>query len=338
MWHDIYMTPKRKKLRLAVSFGDPAGIGPEVTLKAFHLLPRSVRNCLTVFGDLGYFRKLNQKYKTGVNIVEAGKAKASEDCLRVEPVCDLHFHPFEFGVVDKRCGAAAMGSLEEAARLTLAGEFDALITPPIHKKSINLAGYVVPGHTEFLSAVCGNVPVAMMLASPALKVVVATTHLALRDVPSALTSKKLLETMKLIDKSLTAYLGEKPRIAVCGLNPHAGDGGIFGDEEKRVIAPAIGRAAKAGIKATGPYPADTLFTPRALKKYDVAMAMYHDQGLIPVKTLGFGKTVNITLGLPFLRVSVDHGAAFDIAGKNLADAGPMAHAIRTAVNILSGKF
>lgn len=332
------MVSKRKKLRLAVSFGDPAGIGPEVALKAFHLLPRSVRNSLTVFGDIGYFRRLDQKYKTGVNIVEAGKAQASDDCLRVEPVCDLHFHSFEFGVVDKRCGAAAMGSLEEAARLTLAGEFDALITPPIHKKSVNLAGYVVPGHTEFLSAVCGDVPVAMMLASPALKVVVATTHLALRDVPSALTARKLLRTMKLVDKSLTAYLGEKPRIAVCGLNPHASDGGLFGNEERRIIAPAIKRAVKMGIKATGPYPADTLFTPRALKTYDVALAMYHDQGLIPVKTLGFGKTVNITLGLPFLRVSVDHGAAFDIAGKNMADAGPMAHAIRTAVNILSGKF
>jgi 4-hydroxythreonine-4-phosphate dehydrogenase len=332
------MSSKRKKLRLAVSFGDPAGIGPEVTLKAFHLLSRPVRNSLTVFGDLGYFRRLNQKYKTEVNIVEAGKASASDDCLRVEPVCDLHFHSFEYGVVDKRCGAAAMGSLEESARLTLAGEFDALITPPIHKKSVNLAGYVVPGHTEFLSAVCGNVPVAMMLASPALRVVVATTHLALRDVASALTAKKLLDTMKLIDKSLTAYLGKKPRIAVCGLNPHAGDGGIFGDEEKRMIAPAIGRAVKMGIKATGPHPADSLFTPRVLKAYDVALAMYHDQGLIPVKTLGFGKTVNITLGLPFLRVSVDHGAAFDIAGKNMADAGPMAHAINTAVNILCGKF
>ncbi len=332
------MGSKRKKLRLAVSFGDPAGIGPEVTLKAFHLLPRSVRNSLTVFGDIGYFRRLDQKCKTGVNIVEAGKAQASNDCLRVEPVCDLHFHSVEFGVVDKRCGAAAMGSLEEAARLTLAGEFDALITPPIHKKSVNLAGYVVPGHTEFLSAVCGDVPVAMMLASPALKVVVATTHLALRDVPSALTARKLLGMMKLVDKSLTAYLGEKPRIAVCGLNPHASDGGLFGNEERQIIAPAIKRAVKMGIKATGPYPADTLFTPRALKTYDVALAMYHDQGLIPVKTLGFGKTVNITLGLPFLRVSVDHGAAFDIAGKNMADAGPMAHAIRTAVNILSGKF
>jgi 4-hydroxythreonine-4-phosphate dehydrogenase len=332
------MSSKRKKLRLAVSFGDPAGIGPEVTLKAFHLLTRPARNSLTVFGDLGYFRRLNQKYKTGVNIVEAGKAKASDDCLRVEPVCDLHFHSFEFGVVDKRCGAAAMGSLEESARLTLAGEFDALITPPIHKQAINLAGYVVPGHTEFLSAVCGNVPVAMMLASPALKVVVATTHLALREVASALTSKKLLETMKLVDKSLTAYLGQRPRIAVCGLNPHAGDGGIFGNEERRVIEPAIKRAVKLGIKATGPHPADSLFTPRALNAYDVALAMYHDQGLIPVKTLGFGKTVNITLGLPFLRVSVDHGAAFDIAGKNMADAEPMAHAIRTAVNILSGKF
>lgn len=332
------MSSKRKKLRLAVSFGDPAGIGPEVTLKAFHLLTRPVRNSLTVFGDLGYFRRLNQKYKAGVSIVEAGKAKASEDCLRVEPVCDLHFHSSEFGVVDKRCGAAAMGSLETAARLTLAGEFDALITPPIHKQAINLAGYVVPGHTEFLSAVCDNVPVAMMLASPALKVVVATTHLALREVASALTAKKLLETMKLVDKSLTAYLGERPRIAVCGVNPHAGDGGIFGDEERRVIEPAIERAVKMGIKATGPHPADSLFTPRALNTYDVALAMYHDQGLIPVKTLGFGKTVNITLGLPFLRVSVDHGAAFDIAGKNMADAEPMAHAIRTAVNILSGKF
>jgi 4-hydroxythreonine-4-phosphate dehydrogenase len=144
--------------------------------------------------------------------------------------------------------------------------------------------------------------------------------------------------MKLVDSSLAPYIHKRPRIAVCGLNPHASDGGLFGDEETRIIKPAIKNAVKMGIDATGPHPADTLFTPRALKTYDVALAMYHDQGLIPVKTLGFGQTVNITLGLPFLRVSVDHGAAFDIAGKNKADARPMAYAVQTAVNILSGKF
>lgn len=309
-----------------------------MVLKAFRLLPKPARNCLTVFGDLAYFEELNRSTGSGVRVIDSRAAKRADDGLRVLPLLEMGFKRQDFGKVSKKMGAAAMVSLEVAAAATLDGEYDALITPPIHKKAVNLAGYHIPGHTEFLAEMCGDIPVAMMLASPNLKVVVATTHVAVKDVPGALDSAKLAGLMTIIDGSMKRMTGKRPTIAVCGLNPHASDQGLFGDEEKRIIAPAITIAKRKGMKVSGPYPADTMFTPRALEKYDVALAMYHDQGLIPVKALGFGKTVNITLGLPILRVSVDHGAAFDIAGKNLADGAPMAHAIMTAISILRGRF
>ncbi|MDH5679219.1 MAG: 4-hydroxythreonine-4-phosphate dehydrogenase PdxA, partial [Nitrospinota bacterium] len=171
-----------------------------------------------------------------------------------------------------------------------------------------------------------------------LKVVVATTHVAVKDVPRLLDQGKLGQLILLVERSVKQYGLASPRIAVCGLNPHASDGGLFGQEEARIIAPAIRAARRAGVEASGPHPADTMFTPQAREKYDVAIAMYHDQGLIPVKALSFGETVNVTLGLPFLRVSVDHGTAFDIAGKNMADERPMVHAIRTAARMLKGGF
>lgn len=315
--------------------GDPAGIGPETVLKAFHVLSRPVRNGLTVFGNVKYFEWLDRRLKTGVKIIAPG---SKGDGLRVEDAVRFDFSPRDFGLHDKRFGEASITSVRLATEAVLKHEYDALITPPINKESVNMAGHKVPGHTEYLAALCGGVPVAMMLACPELAVVVATTHVALREVPFKLTPEKIAALLRLINGSIHKLTRKKPRIAVCGLNPHASDGGIFGDEEARIIAPAIGSARREGIKVSGPFPADTMFTRKARRNYDVALAMYHDQGLIPVKTLGFGRTVNITLGLPFLRVSVDHGTAFDIAGKGRADAAPMAYAINTAIGALRGRF
>lgn len=327
----------KNKPKIAISCGDPAGIGPEVILKACASLSRAVLRRITVFGDLAYFEMLEGRLKTGVPILNAETASANKNGVRVASAGEpLDFAESDFGKVDKRYGAVAMASVEKAARSVLEGEFDALVTAPINKESANLAGYNVAGHTEFLARLCGGVPVAMMLACDKLKVVVATTHIALKDVPRALTRKKVLQVIRIIDSSMKKMTGQKPRIAVCGLNPHASDGGLFGDEEEKVIRPAIEDAIREGMDISGPHPADTMFTKRYLGTYDVALAMYHDQGLVPVKLLGFGKTVNITLGLPFLRVSVDHGTAFDIAGRNEADGRSMAHAIRTAFKILSG--
>lgn len=323
---------------IAVSWGDPAGIGPETILKAFGLLPKSLRNRLRVFGDAKHLRWLDKRLKTGVDIVDARSAKSRQDALHVEHTLDLEFTPGDFGEVDGRFGAAAMESVIKAATAVREGHCAALVTAPINKASVNLAGYHIPGHTEFLAEFCGGAPVAMMLASAKLSVVVATTHVALRDVAARLSANNLENLLILIDGSYRQLSGKRPRIAVCGLNPHAGDGGLFGDEEARIITPAVDAAKRCGIKVTGPYPADTMFTEKARAGYDIALAMYHDQGLVPVKALSFGETVNITLGLPFLRVSVDHGTAFDIAGKNKADPKPMVHAIKTAAKIISGRF
>ncbi|VAX19663.1 4-hydroxythreonine-4-phosphate dehydrogenase [hydrothermal vent metagenome] len=324
---------------VAVSWGDPAGVGPEVILKSFPRLPKKLRCKLTVFGSLSCFLALERRLKTGVDIVDASKKIGKMfDGLRVADVVDMKFSQKNFGRIDRLFGKAAMTGVEKAVEAVREGRFGALVTAPISKEAVNLAGYRIAGHTEFLSETMGGVEVAMMLSSKKLSVIVATTHVAIRDVPGRLSRKKLAGLFKLIHRSLVKFGVKKPRLAVCGLNPHASDGGLFGDEEKTIIAPAIKAVRSAGVDVSGPYPADTMFTPRAISGYDVAVAMYHDQGLVPVKALSFGKTVNITLGLPFVRVSVDHGTAFDIAGKNRADATSMIHAIKTCDQILNGKF
>lgn len=325
--------------RIAVSWGDPAGVGPEVILKALPKLPEKLRRKLTVFGSLSYFRALARRLKVDVGVVDASlKVEKKHDGLRVENVVELKLSPEDFGKIDRRLGKAAMRGVEKAVEAVGDGRFGALVTAPISKEAVNRAGYQIAGHTEFLSELAGGVDVAMMLSSKKLSVVVATTHVALRDVSKRLNKKKLTRLFCLIHSSLETYGIRKPRLAVCGLNPHASDGGLFGDEEKTEIAPAISAARQSGVDISGPYPADTMFTPRALLGYDVAVAMYHDQGLVPVKALSFGKTANITLGLPFVRVSVDHGTAFDIAGKNRADETSMIHAIKTCDQILNGRF
>ena len=240
----------------------------------------------------------------------------------------------EHGAVlsDEEAGRVAGQAIEEAARLALAGEVDAIVTGPVHKASLHAAGYRYPGVTEFLAHLVGDVDVAMMLATGSLRVVLVTTHIPLRDVPAAVTTARVVAAGRITVAALERWWGiPRPRLAVCALNPHAGEGGLFGDEDQRVLAPAV-----RALGAAGPLPADTVFVKALRGEFDAVLAPYHDVGMTAVKVAGFGTGVNVTLGLPFPRTAPDHGTAFDIAGRNIADAGSMRAALDLAVQ-LAGK-
>jgi 4-hydroxythreonine-4-phosphate dehydrogenase len=239
-------------------------------------------------------------------------------------------------------GRIAALAIEEAARMAMAGELDAIVTAPIDKAALRAAGWQYPGHTEMLQALAGVPAVGMMMAAEEtaldapLRVVLATTHLALRDVPRALTADLLVDQGTLTERALRAWWEiEEPRLALCAFNPHASDGGLFGDEEERIYRPALERLASAGIRAYGPLPADTVFSRTLRGEFDAVIAPYHDVGMAAFKTVAFGKGVNVTLGLPFPRTSPDHGTALDIAGRGVADAGSTIEAIRLAVRLAS---
>jgi 4-hydroxythreonine-4-phosphate dehydrogenase len=222
-------------------------------------------------------------------------------------------------------------AIEEAARLALAGEVDAIVTGPVHKHALHVAGYRYPGVTEFLAHLAGDVPVAMMLATGKLRVVLVTTHLPLRDVPGALSTERIVATGRITGDALRRWWGiPAPRLAVCALNPHAGEGGLFGDEDDRVLRPAA-----QALGAAGPLPADTVFVKALRGEFDAVLAPYHDVGMTAVKVAGFGKGVNVTLGLPFIRTAPDHGTALDIAGTGKADPGSMRAALELAAQLAS---
>ncbi len=230
-------------------------------------------------------------------------------------------------------GRAAAQGIEAAARLALAGEVDAIVTGPVHKLALHVAGYRFPGVTEFLAHVAGDVPVAMMLATGRLRVVLVTTHYSLRDAITMVTTERVVQAGRIASEALREWWGiAAPRLAVCAINPHAGESGLFGDEDERVLEPAA-----AALSAAGPLPADTVFV-RALRgEFDAVLAPYHDVGMTAVKVSGFGAGVNVTLGLPFIRTSPDHGTAFDIAGKGVADAGSMRAALELAVQLAGAR-
>lgn len=234
---------------------------------------------------------------------------------------------------DVEAGRAAAQGIEAAARLALAGEVDAIVTGPVHKLALHAAGYRFPGVTEFLAHVAGDVPVAMMLATGRLRVVLVTTHFSLRDAITMVTTERVVQAGQIATDALRQWWGiAAPRLAVCAINPHAGEGGLFGDEDERVLQPAA-----STLGAAGPLPADTVFV-RALRgEFDAVLAPYHDVGMTAVKVSGFGAGVNVTLGLPFIRTSPDHGTAFDIAGKGIADAGSMRAALELAVQLAGAR-
>ena len=314
---------------IALTAGEPAGIGPELCL-AIAARPWAAR--LVAIAPLEHLRDVAARLELHVTpraVSEPGPHRAGE--LQVIDVpLPAPCHP---GQPDARNADAVLGMLRRAARGCLAGEFDGMVTAPANKAIINEAGRPFSGHTEFLAELSGGTPV-MLLVADTLRVALATTHLPLAKVPAAITRERIETVLRILARDLRVRFGiAAPRILVAGLNPHAGEGGHLGDEEIRVIGPALEGLRAEGLCLEGPLPADTLFTPARLAGADAVLAMYHDQGLPVLKYVGFGRAVNITLGLPLLRTSVDHGTAFDIAGTGRADPGSLVAALELALEI-----
>lgn len=328
---------------LAVTLGDPAGIGPEIIFKAWQAL-RETGPAFLVVGDV---RQMASVSGAASGLVRA--VSGAEDAARVfpeaVPVLDIPLlEPVVAGAPSPRAAKAVIAWIETAVGLALSGGVSGVVTAPIAKQSLYGAGFAFPGHTEFLGELTqahtydGARGPIMMLAAPGLRVTLATVHLPIANVPAALSIESIVNAGLVTGQALRRDFGvERPRLAVAGLNPHAGEGGAIGREEVEIIAPAV-RALKAlGVDASGPHPADTLFHAEARARYDAVLCMYHDQGLIPLKMLDFWGGVNITLGLPIVRTSPDHGTGFDIAGRGLARADSMIAAIRTAQAIAQNR-
>jgi 4-hydroxythreonine-4-phosphate dehydrogenase len=315
--------------RILLTMGDAAGIGPEILVKAAAQQAGGV-----VVGDVAVLRRALQQCASSVALVQldAPDEPAPPGALALwqPPGLPEGLVDEPQGVVSARCGAAAALCIEAAVRALQAGQGRALVTAPIHKEALHAAGSPYPGHTEMLQQLAGGVPVRMMLANAELRVVLVTVHMALRDAIERIDSANVLQTLQISDRALRRMGVAAPRIAVAGLNPHAGEGGLFGREEIEQIAPAIERARAEGIDARGPFAPDTVFMRARQGEFDAVVAMTHDHGLIPVKYLGLDEGVNMTLGLPFVRTSPDHGTAFDIAGRGLADACSLLAAWRMA--------
>ena len=325
---------------LALTMGDPAGIGPDITLALW-----SARRSLSLppflfIGDAAVLSARAALLGLDVAVTSATPETAADVFPTALPVlasnCAVAAVP---GTPDPRNAAAITGAIETAVALTMAGRTSAVVTNPIAKAVLYDAGFSFPGHTEFLADIAEKatsetrLPV-MLLAGPKLRAVPVTIHIPLKDVPAALTEDLIVETAVITERDLRQRFGiAKPRLAIAGLNPHAGEGGALGLEDDAIVRPAVERLKAAGIAAVGPLPADTMFHDAARATYDVALCMYHDQALIPAKALGFDDSVNATLGLPFIRTSPDHGTAFAIAGKGIARPDSLLAALRLAQNL-----
>lgn len=332
---------------LLITMGDPAGIGPEIIAKAFRDAPDLLAGCV-VAGDVATLRRA--AHCVGGMLPVAALADLSDvttvppHCVPVVQACaplagaadDGDSLP-AFGRISALAGRAGADSIAWAARAALRGEAAAVVTAPIHKEAFSAAGLSYPGHTEYLQALAAehagctlaDMPVRMMLANPELQTVLVSIHVGLRQAIEAVTTANVLQTLRITHQSLVQK-GARLRMAVAGLNPHAGEGGLFGREELDIIQPAIEQARAEGLDVHGPFAPDTVFMRARQGEFDVVVAMYHDQGLIPVKYLGVEHGVNVTLGLPFVRTSPDHGTAFDLAGTGRADPSSLLAAVRWA--------
>ncbi len=321
---------------LLLTMGDPTGIGPELIVKILldHSLEQ-INRPVEIIGDIGILCRAGKIFAT------EGKAEKLEDNryslsfgdqkLTVHTVSELDIASVYYGHPKTACGKSMADYVEYAIARCLAKTAAGIVTCPINKAAINAAGYHFPGHTELLAKRCGIEKVVMMLAGKQLKVCLVTTHLALRDVPDKLSHEEILQTIRITNVAFQKQFGVKqPRLAVLALNPHASENGLFGDEEQRIITPAIKAAQAEGIAADGPHSADTLFHFAAKGTYDAVICMYHDQGLIPLKLLHFDDAVNVTLGLPIVRTSVDHGTAYDLAGTGTANTASLIAALKMA--------
>ena len=320
--------------------GDPAGIGPEVVVKAITKRAVAARIEPILVGDPGVWHDTAERLRTRLTFTN-GSERARSGHLAVAVTSQLAARYRQPGAphgarAAAACGEAAYAAILEAARLVQVGRACALVTAPISKAHLVAAGHDFPGHTELLAQLCGGVPVRMMMVGTRLRVVLVTTHLKLADVPQHLTRDNVLQTVELTADALRRqFCIRAPRIAVTGLNPHAGEQGLFGDEEARVITPAIHAARRRSLTVSGPHAADSVFAQAVAGSYDAVVCMYHDQGLAPFKLLHFTDGVNFTLGLPFVRTSPDHGTAFDIAGKGQADPRSMVAALQLAAALRS---
>lgn len=322
---------------LAVSLGDPAGIGPEIIAEAWARRAEAGGVPFCVLGGAEAITAAARSRSLSCPVVRIDDiSEAATAFDRGIPVVGAEGAPFTPGQPDEAGAALALGSLAAATRLALLGTASGVVTAPVAKSQFARIGFEFPGQTEFLAAACGlgEDDAVMMLAGPSLRAIPLTVHCRLSDVPGALTTALIVAKGRVVAEALARDFGLLvPRLAVCGLNPHAGEDGKFGTEERDVIAPAIETLRAEGLSVTGPHPADAIFTPRARQTYDAALAMYHDQALVPLKALDFDQGVNVTLGLPIVRTSPDHGTAFDIAGTGTADPGAMIAAIRMAGEI-----
>ncbi len=326
---------------LAVSIGDPAGIGPEIIATAWSRREAAELVPFFVVGGFDVLREAAQRCGIACPVIAiADIAEAPEAFSKGLPVLvgeDCEYRPAE---PDEQGAALSLHSLAEATRMALLGTASGLVTAPVAKSQLTKIGFEFPGQTEFLATACGmhSDDAVMMLAGPSLRTVPITVHIALSDVSAVLSADLIQHKARIVAEGLKRDFGlSHPHLAIAGLNPHAGEDGRFGDEESRVIAPAIEALRESGLDVSGPHPGDALFTPRARAGYDAALCMYHDQALIPLKALEFDEGVNVTLGLPIIRTSPDHGTAFDIAGKGIADPGAMIAAIRMAATCAANR-
>ena len=335
---------------IAITLGDPAGIGPEIVARTFAREPRLTQGCFAV-GDLACLRRgaaiaAGREPPLAIAVIAepAEVAEVPPRCIPLLQVGAPQSEPPPLGQVSAAAGRLAADAVVWAARAALRGDIAALVTAPLHKEALAAAGVPFPGHTELLQAEAAahagvsvqQMPVRMMLANDELRTVLVSIHVSLRDAIEAVSFERVLETLRITDSTLALALGKRPRIGVAGLNPHAGEGGLFGREEIEVIVPAIRAAQAQGVDAHGPFAPDTVFMRARRGEFDAVVAMYHDQGLIPVKYLGVEKGVNVTLGLPLVRTSPDHGTAFDIAGTGKADAASLIEAVRMARRLAVG--
>jgi len=331
------MTRSKDKPLLGITMGDPAGIGPEVIAKA--LAGQSLRRlCRPIV--IGSFPVMQQTVKSLTLKMDVIRVEGHETAplrphqLAVLDPLDRPLGRFPRGVAAPETGAASVLFIKKAVELAQLGCIDGIVTAPINKEAINLAGCHFPGHTELLADLTATPESGMMIVGGPLRIMFVTTHVAIKDLPTLLTQAKIEQAIRLAHLALQDLFGIKnPRVGVAALNPHAGEHGLFGDEEARVILPATRAMQAKGIRASDPLPADTLFGKAARGDYDGVVALYHDQGLIPLKLVAFGTCVNLTVGLPIIRTSVDHGTAFDIVGKGVADPGSLIEAITLAAKL-----
>ncbi|MHB1285452.1 MAG: 4-hydroxythreonine-4-phosphate dehydrogenase PdxA [Leptospirales bacterium] len=322
---------------LAITMGDPAGIGPEIIVKGW--LESEIRGIRKIaIGDPDLFRELAQKYSPELIVQEISSPDQTPwdpSILGVLP--PDHSEPLEEvtpGTSQVMAGRWSYYCVKTGVDLAMSRKISGIVTAPLNKKVLHAAGFNYPGHTELIAHLTGSRKVGMMLVGGPLRVILVTTHIPFREIAQKITKERVLETIQLAARAMEMLSIPSPKIAVAALNPHAGEASLFGDEENRCIFPAVLEARAEGIDVDGPLPADTLYAKAAQGRYDVVVSQYHDQGLIPLKMLSFGQGINVTIGVPIIRTSVDHGTAYDIVGKGIAQTGSLIAAIRLAFQLV----